>query len=901
MAIPKDFKYPLDITGKELTNFIGGELHTVTKESSRLLVIRSGAFFTDHTKVYDWVTKVPLTLGEDYRFLCLYKEATLAASAEIATVIELIDPTRTGKFGIDTQVIGGEFSYNDAVIIGLLLDLIEDNREIDWDTIKNLPTLWDPSYHMHLADTDIYGTGGITKGLERIADAVTLRNVAAITDPIMEEVATKVSKHAPVKVGIEDSVFRPSSRTSRLIRVTLPKSTLGHSRVMATIQIKEPNGFTNFTFCFNENGSEFADVVISRHGNSDSFWAAKLTTFNVRGNSFDFCTDWIREDNDPSEITFVVLSYVVETDNPSEMTGNPLFAEYDSLPAGWSDDDIIYPDIDKRDFVTRNRNRMLEPTRPFVNFQTLGASDTFNVGESNLFAIKFPLVVDGRPLNFTIKTEVDILSGGTDKGTFMYTLTGTYYQNGKFTLANVEVDGQPGNPLTVGTANSFHATNPNFFIFKSTEADVTLKGRATLVSMEVDSYERETWIEDWGLVLTKDEVGTGINASTLVYTYHKSVCRDLNERASFQKLYFNNALYCPDSTAEGVGIKLKIPTLKTRLEARNVPFFAYGTPTTESNAYAVSVYNGFDGLMPINDIITIELVITSKLSDKTRFTDIYTITYSATLQDLSVVRVGNGTNEVSFSVDGSGALHMHGQPNWPDCVIWVRSILLLMVQPETYPKTLMWATRTSGEQSGNSGMIKSIDTTTPRLEKFLTDTAKRLTDDMTKLEEDLTQTINILTKDVETLGDDVTALKTMVLQPGMAVAWTSDTIPSGYIAYHGQSFNKAAFPKLALLYPSGIMPNWQDDFLRTASATRAVGSKQAQSVQPLGFVGDPHNHGYTYAYNNGFTTGGGGGGRPRHATNTQVTTASSTTGKITGTGTETRPRNVAVHWITLMG
>lgn len=42
---------------------------------------------------------------------------------------------------------------------------------------------------------------------------------------------------------------------------------------------------------------------------------------------------------------------------------------------------------------------------------------------------------------------------------------------------------------------------------------------------------------------------------------------------------------------------------------------------------------------------------------------------------------------------------------------------------------------------------------------------------------------------------------------GAAIAWPSDTIPAGYALMQGQSFDRSAYPLLAIAYPSGVIPD----------------------------------------------------------------------------------------------
>ncbi|EFS0968431.1 tail fiber protein [Salmonella enterica] len=42
---------------------------------------------------------------------------------------------------------------------------------------------------------------------------------------------------------------------------------------------------------------------------------------------------------------------------------------------------------------------------------------------------------------------------------------------------------------------------------------------------------------------------------------------------------------------------------------------------------------------------------------------------------------------------------------------------------------------------------------------------------------------------------------------GSAIAWPSDNIPAGYALMQGQTFDKSAYPLLAIAYPSGVIPD----------------------------------------------------------------------------------------------
>ncbi|RLR19297.1 phage tail protein [Salmonella enterica subsp. diarizonae serovar 48:i:z] len=58
-----------------------------------------------------------------------------------------------------------------------------------------------------------------------------------------------------------------------------------------------------------------------------------------------------------------------------------------------------------------------------------------------------------------------------------------------------------------------------------------------------------------------------------------------------------------------------------------------------------------------------------------------------------------------------------------------------------------------------------------------------------------------------TNGSGFTWHPLMSCPPGVPLPWPSDTIPAGYALMQGQSFDKSAYPLLAIAYPSGVIPD----------------------------------------------------------------------------------------------
>ncbi|PHM72683.1 phage tail protein [Xenorhabdus sp. KJ12.1] len=52
------------------------------------------------------------------------------------------------------------------------------------------------------------------------------------------------------------------------------------------------------------------------------------------------------------------------------------------------------------------------------------------------------------------------------------------------------------------------------------------------------------------------------------------------------------------------------------------------------------------------------------------------------------------------------------------------------------------------------------------------------------------------------------------LPVGVPVPWPTENPPEGWLICNGNSFNKSRYPKLALAYPSGVLPDLRGEFIR---------------------------------------------------------------------------------------
>ncbi|ADR32640.1 gp37 long tail fiber distal subunit [Escherichia phage vB_EcoM_VR7] len=75
---------------------------------------------------------------------------------------------------------------------------------------------------------------------------------------------------------------------------------------------------------------------------------------------------------------------------------------------------------------------------------------------------------------------------------------------------------------------------------------------------------------------------------------------------------------------------------------------------------------------------------------------------------------------------------------------------------------------------------------------------------------------------------------------GAPIPWPTDTPPAGYALMTGQTFDTGAYPKLAVAYPSGVIPDMRGQTIKGKPSGRAVLSAEADGIKS-------HNHGGSVA------------------------------------------------------
>ncbi|MBI6484502.1 tail fiber protein [Proteus mirabilis] len=128
---------------------------------------------------------------------------------------------------------------------------------------------------------------------------------------------------------------------------------------------------------------------------------------------------------------------------------------------------------------------------------------------------------------------------------------------------------------------------------------------------------------------------------------------------------------------------------------------------------------------------------------------------------------------------------------------------------------------------------------------------------------------------------------------GSPIPWSLATAPSGYLICNGQTFNKSTYPKLAIAYPSGKLPDLRGEFIRGLDSGRGIDKGRAVLSNQVGQAPVSAIRGYWDSpWNNG------------DQRNTGYSTATGTNNgrwhdiyQETESQRETRPRNIAFLYI----
>ncbi|MEX0448094.1 tail fiber protein [Xenorhabdus sp. SGI246] len=143
---------------------------------------------------------------------------------------------------------------------------------------------------------------------------------------------------------------------------------------------------------------------------------------------------------------------------------------------------------------------------------------------------------------------------------------------------------------------------------------------------------------------------------------------------------------------------------------------------------------------------------------------------------------------------------------------------------------------------------------------------------------------------------------------GVPLPWSHANPPEGYFECNGQSFDKNQYPKLAMAYPSGTVPDLRGEFIRGLDSNRGIDSGRNVLTEQMDAL--QHIEGTVQSVSETFAGGGtcsgafqkdsvgpNSPGTPRSVDWSNAGTLSFSASRVARAAHETRPRNIAFLYI----
>lgn len=259
------YRYQLDPDGDKLDNLVKGEVHKLSSLRFRAIAPKYGLFFVDSLVVRD-VDANRVLAKTEYRILDLNSDATLRFGKPIAATVLITNPSVSENTAIDYQVLGGPYTDSIDAVGRMWETWLNDNRPVDWVNVFNKPHEYPPALHNHLL-RDVWGFEPVVISLERIADALLLRDI-----PAFEAVVNYVNNVKVPEVSEDDvlSLNRTSEGVVTMRRLALAMQHLNFNAIQVS---------PNTAFVRNGARMDFRLTTTAYPDNEQLFWRVlHLTT-----------------------------------------------------------------------------------------------------------------------------------------------------------------------------------------------------------------------------------------------------------------------------------------------------------------------------------------------------------------------------------------------------------------------------------------------------------------------------------------------------------------------------------------------------------------------------------------------------------------------------------------------
>lgn len=180
MATVKRYTYPFDPTGRQESNLIRNEYHTITaanRTPQNVLIPGYAPFFRQSLVVTDLATRQPLLEGIDYTcewpVISASENSATEAYTPIYGGIQFIDNNITGQFSLTYQTIGGQYALDGVAVAQALANQANDPLVTRYEDIIGKPLTFPPLEHVHSID-DFVGFEDLCLTVIQLKEAIEL-------------------------------------------------------------------------------------------------------------------------------------------------------------------------------------------------------------------------------------------------------------------------------------------------------------------------------------------------------------------------------------------------------------------------------------------------------------------------------------------------------------------------------------------------------------------------------------------------------------------------------------------------------------------------------------------------------------------------------------------------------
>lgn len=137
-------RYKLDLSGTLPDNLINNELRYINNVKEQIFLTDFGPFYKETLIITQNGLPIPTT---DYSVYGYVKEPTERSGKEVATIIQLTNPTILGELRLSYQMVGGEYINKTGALIEHLKTLNLDEKTVDFNHILGKPLQYRPIDH----------------------------------------------------------------------------------------------------------------------------------------------------------------------------------------------------------------------------------------------------------------------------------------------------------------------------------------------------------------------------------------------------------------------------------------------------------------------------------------------------------------------------------------------------------------------------------------------------------------------------------------------------------------------------------------------------------------------------------------------------------------------------------